>query len=558
MDINIRRWAAAAAVLPVFVATACTSSPAKQINQEVVPVTEGGQVVIGAEQEPDCTDWISTCAGSIWGSYIMQAETIPTVFDVREIDGAWVPQISPMMASEPTAEQVGGKQVITYHLNPDAVWSDKQPITSSDLEYTGLQLRDADDIFDRTGYDKIESIETPDPQTAVVTLTTSYAGWRTLFSGSYGVLPAHLLEGKDRAAIMKDGYDFSGGPWLIDSWQRGVSVTLVPNDNYWGTKPKLEKVIFQFLPDTASAFQALRSGQVDALYPSPQLDVLSQIEAGVPGTRSQIEPRSGNLEALWMNNEAFPFDTVAVRQAFAYSIDREAIVKRLFSALDLSESADSFLTPLVSTFAGTDFSKYTLDLDKVTELMTGDGWAKNADGVWAKDGKAAEFTILTLAGNQRRDLTVQILQAQLAEAGFEMAIKAVTPADLFGKIAPAGDFQLGLYTLIDTYPDPTLSSSFDSVNIPTDVNGNSGINFARADIEGLNNLLQEVDREIDPAKRIEASRAADKLIAEAVPSLPLQILPSVLLWNEKVGGPLSINPVEGPFWNLEEWGLAAE
>ncbi len=83
--------------------------------------------------------------------------------------------------------------------------------------------------------------------------------------------------------------------------------------------------------------------------------------------------------------------------------------------------------------------------------MTGDGWAKGGDGVWAKDGKPAAFTILTLAGNKRRDLTVQILQAQLAEAGFDMAIRTVTPADLFGKLAPSGDFQLGLYTLIDTF-----------------------------------------------------------------------------------------------------------
>ncbi len=348
---------------------------------------------------------------------------------------------------------------------------------------------------------------------------------------------------------------FSGGPWTIEKWDRGVSVTLVPNDNYWAEKPKLDKVVFQFLPDTAAAFQALRSGQVNALYPSPQLEVLSQLESGIPGISSEVEPDSGNLEALWMNNEAFPFDSVAVRQAFAYSIDRGAIVKRLFGSLGLSDPAQSFLTPLVAAFGSDDFSTYSLDLDKVDELMTGDGWAKDGDGVWAKDGKPAEITIMTLAGNKRRDLTVQILQDQLAVAGFTLSIKTVTPADLFAKIAPAGDFQLGLYTLIDTYPDPALSSSFDSVNIPSDANGNSGINFARADIPGLDDLLEQVDIEVDPDKRIDVSKEADALIAENVPSLPLQIIPGILLWDDKVGGPLSINPVEGPFWNLEQWGL---
>lgn len=518
----------------------------------------GGRIVIGAEQEPDCADWIGTCGGSIWGTYMMQSGTIPTVFDVRQVDGEWVPEASSLMASEPVAEVVDGQQVITYELNPEAVWSDGTPITSADLAYTALQIRDEDEIFDRTGYDRIVDIQTPSPTTAVVTLDSPYAGWRTLFSGGYGVLPSHLLEGNDRNALMIDGYDFSGGPWKIAEWERGVSVTLVPNDAYWGPKPLLDEVVFLFLPDTTAAFQAFRSGQVDALYPSPQVDALSQIQEGVPGTRSEIQPDSGNLEALWINNQAFPFDSLAVRQAFAYSIDRPAIVARLFDALDLTEPAQSFLTPLVSTFATTDFDRYTLDLGQVDTLMTGDGWAKNGDGVWEKDGQAAEFSLIVFAGNKRRELTAQILQAQFAEAGFSMTIEAVTPADLFGDLAPSGNFQVALYTLVDVFPDPTLSASFASGNIPSEENGFSGINYARANIPGLDELLEQVDVEIDPATRIAASKEADALIAENVPSLPLQILPSVLLWNEKIGGPLSINPVEGPFWNLEAWSLASE
>src|SRR5690606_8610339 len=142
--------------------------------------------------------------------------------------------------------------------------------------------------LDKTGYTSITDVATPDEHTAVVTLSESYAGWKSLFSNAYGILPAHLLEGQERNAVMKDGYDFSGGPWVIDSWNKGVSVTLVPNENYWGEKPKLDKVTFQFITDTASAFQAIKSGQVSALYPTPQVDAMSQIEAGVPNTEIEV------------------------------------------------------------------------------------------------------------------------------------------------------------------------------------------------------------------------------------------------------------------------------
>ncbi|GGR27496.1 ABC transporter substrate-binding protein [Agromyces mediolanus] len=547
--------AAIIATLAVVSVSACSTTSAPPSDTPNTTVTEGGELVIGAEQEPDCADWIATCGGSIWGTYVMQIPTMPAVFETRLVDDVWSPVASDLMSEEPEAVMQGEKQVITYRLNPEAVWSDGTPITSADLSYTALQIRDGDDIFDKTGYTGIESIETPDPQTAIVTLSGPYAGWRSLFS-VYGVLPAHLLEGQDRAAIMKDGYDFSGGPWKIDSWNRGTSVTLVPNENYWGEKPHLEKVTFMFLPDTAAAFQALKSGQVDALYPSAQLDAVKQIEAGLPGISSAVDARSGNLEALWFNNSVAPFDSKAVRTAVAYSLDRDAIVKRLFGDLGVESAQQSFNTPIVGAFGSDDFSVYTTDLDRVDEIMTADGWKKNADGVWAKGGETASFTLNTLAGNKRRDLTVQIIQSQLQGAGFEMDIKAVTPADLFGTIAPQGDFQAGLWAIVDTFPDPTLSSSFGSANIPSEANGFSGINFYRVDVPELDPLLAEIDSELDVDARVAASQEADAIIAEEVPSIPIDTVPNVLLWSEKVGGPLSINPVEGPFWNLAAWGLA--
>ncbi|MBT2473954.1 hypothetical protein J7E68_05030, partial [Microbacterium sp. ISL-103] len=497
---------------------ACSPTSATPEPSEVA-VVDGGEIVIGAEQEPDCADWIATCGGSIWGTYIMQIPTLPGVFQTRQVDDEWVPVPSDLVTAEPEVEVADdGTQTITYSINPDAVWSDGEPITSADFEYTALQIRDGDDIFDKTGYDRIASIDATDPATAVVTLSSPYAGWRTLFS-VYGIMPAHLLEGQDRNALMADGYDFSGGPWKIDTWTRGTSVTLVPNENYWGEKPHLDKVTFLFLPDTTAAFQALKSGQVSALYPSPQLDALNQIEAGLPGIQSQVDARSGNLEAIWLNNSAAPFDSVAVRQAFAYSIDRDAIVSRLFGSLGIDEAQQSFNSPMVAPFAADDFSQYSLDLDKVDELMEGDGWSKDSDGVWAKGGETATFSIKTLAGNKRRDLTVQVLQSQLADAGFEMTIDQVTPADLFGTIAPQGEFQAGLWALVDTFPDPTLSSTFSSVNIPSEANGYSGINFYRTDIEGLDDMLGQVDSEVDPDARIAVSQEADALIAENVPSL---------------------------------------
>src|SRR3954469_12750255 len=89
------------------------------------PVVEGGNPVFAADQEPDCADWLGTCAGSAWGVYTMQAQTVPRAFDVNG-QGRSVP--SSLLAGEPDLK-TDPQQQVTYHINPKVVWSDGQPIT---------------------------------------------------------------------------------------------------------------------------------------------------------------------------------------------------------------------------------------------------------------------------------------------------------------------------------------------------------------------------------------------------------------------------------------------
>src|SRR4029077_12769916 len=116
----------------------------------------------------------------------------------------------------------------------------------------------------------------------------------------------------------------------IDHWTKGVEIVLVPNTKFWGTKPKLDKVTFKVQADTAAEFESFKNNEVSMIYPQPQLDVVDQLKAGLPDSKSSVNANTGNLEALWINNASAPMDDIAVRQALGYSIDRAAIVKQLF------------------------------------------------------------------------------------------------------------------------------------------------------------------------------------------------------------------------------------
>ncbi|HEX4489631.1 MAG TPA: ABC transporter substrate-binding protein [Acidimicrobiia bacterium] len=518
--------------------------------------SNGGTLTVGAEQEPDCFDWLGNCAASSWGSWMAQYQTIPRVFDVDpRADGSLRNVPSNLVTSAPVfaAKPV---ETITYHLNPKAQWSDGVPITCSDFAYTVDQEKSSDDILDRTGYSDIARVDCSQPLRPVVTYKAGavYAGWQNLFSGNTGVYPSHLLEGRDRDSLMKNGYHWSGGPWFAD-WTKGDNITLTPNTKYWGDKPHLDKVVFKFESDTAAEFQAFRSKQVQAIYPNPQIDVVDAIAQGLPSAHVVTNSHTAYVEALWIDNARYPFTDVAVRRAFAYAVDRDAVVKQLFGRLGVDEPSNSINAYALKDYSDQSaWSKYHLDLSMVTKLMTNAGWKKNALGVWAKDGKTASFTITTTAGDKRRQLTTQVVQQELKDAGFAVKVDFRSLAQIGGTDLPAGNLDVLVIASGLAGLTPGQCSQFCSQNVPGPANQNSGQNYFRIRNPKLDTLLEGVDNSLDDATRRADAAKADDLMAADVNVLPLDPLPDILIWSSHVVGPITDNSIEGMFWNINEWG----
>lgn len=536
-------------------ATGGAASSAASGSTAAVP--KGGTLIVGAEQEPDCMDWMGTCGGSSWGYWMAAVQTMPRAFDVVKDGDNYVYKPNILLTGEPKLETTP-TQKVTYTISDKAVWSDGQPITSTDFKYTWEQITTQQDIYDKTGYTSIKSIDDSNPKVAVVTFSENYQDWKGLFTGNYGIFPSHILQGQDRDAAMKDGYKFSGGPWIIDSWTKTDNITLVPNPMFWGTKPNLDKVIFKFQPDTSAEFTAFKSNQVSMIYPQPQLDAVDQINAGLPNSQKVISTETGNFEALWLNMGKAPFDDVNVRKAVAYAIDRGAIVTRLFGGLGVKEPLQFLNARIVKQYADEQaFAKYTKDLKQVDQLLTASGYAKGPDGIYAKNGQKLSFTVRTTAGNKRRELTQQILQQQLKDAGIEMKSDQNAKAgDLFGQILPVGDFEAAIYAQVLT----TLGPS--TCNIQCGKNSNpigqkGGNNYTRTNVPALNDVLAKMDSELDDAKLVQEGKQAQQISADNLVSLPIDPLPNIALWSNKVVGPVGDNGILGPFWNINEWGVTA-
>ncbi|HVV36081.1 MAG TPA: ABC transporter substrate-binding protein [Acidimicrobiales bacterium] len=526
-------------------------------------VPKGGTLVIGAEQEPDCLDFIASCSGSTWGDYMVKEQTIPSAFVFpRDSSGNYSYKYNALVLSEEPKLETSPVQKITYKINPKAVWSDGVAISSSDFKYTWDQIANGTDVYDKTGYDLIQGVDDSDPHTAVVTFKQgkTFSDWKNLFTANYGIWPSHILQGKDRDAETKDGYAWSGGPWMLEGgaagWVKTDHITLVPNPKYWGPKPNLDKVIFKVQADTSAEFTAFKSKQTSMIWPQPQLDAVDQINAGLPGVSKDIASKTGNFEALWLNNGVFPFNDVAVRQAAAYALDRAAIVQRLFGGLGVKQPLQDLNGPIVNEFTDAQaYAKYTLNLDKVNSLLTADGWAKGSDGIWAKNGQKLSFKVRTTAGNKRRETTEQILQTQFKAAGMDMQVDNLKAGDLFGQALPKGDFQAAIYAQVLTSLQASTCNLFCSKNM-SPIGQSGGNNYTRTNIPSLDEQLTKTDQALNDSDLAAAGKAASKISADNVISIPIDPLPTILLWDStKIVGHVEDNALQGPFWNMNTWGV---
>jgi peptide/nickel transport system substrate-binding protein len=567
----VGKFAIAFLILVSLALAACSDSKDSSFKPISLPKTlsadqvgQGGELTIGAEQEPDCLDFLDLCSGSSWGFWMVAVNTLPRVYTVSRVTdngkptNRWEYKTTSLVTGDPVLD-TSGDQKVTYTINPKAVWSDGEPITGEDFVYTADQLQNGENIYDRTGYTDIKSVtvDKSDDHKVTVTWSKPYAGWKTLFGGNYGVLPSHLLKGKDRNALMVDGYTFSGGPWKLQAWNKGENIVLVPNDKYWGDKPKLDKVTFNFLTDSTSEFKSFQDGEVSVIYPQPQIDVIDQInQGGLTDAYRVVNSNTGSTEALWLNNDAAPFDNVKVRQALAYSIDRDKVVKTLFGGIGVTKALNSFTANILPDYQNLGaFEKYTVNKSKADSLLKDAGYKKNSKGVYTKGGKELSFTIMTTEGNQRRQLTMETIQKQLQDLGWKVKLNPVSAGDLFGNFAPSGQFQAAIYAQVLTVLDPGNCTLFCAKNIPTDANGNSGNNWTRTDVKKIDSLLNTVDSELNASKREKAAKDSDAAVADDVASLPIDPLPNILLWKKTVLGPVDENPIQGPFFNLNEWGI---
>jgi peptide/nickel transport system substrate-binding protein len=420
---------------------------------------------------------------------------------------------------------------IEYKLKDGLTWSDGKPLTSADAKFTYDLIMNPDNkIITRTGWEDIETFETPDDRTVRMTFKKPYAPWRTLLGGSETqIWPEHIYKDKDfnKAANTEV---VGSGPYTFKEWKKGQSLTLVRNENYWGEKPALKEIVFRFILDTNTQVAALQNGEVHFITPHPDIGLFDKLK-GISGTTVQVD--SGTVwEHMAFNVEKVP---LKMRQAIAYGVDREQVVNEILEGL--VHPLDSFLVPDQKPYYTPAWADYTQDPEKAKQLVQE---AKS-------EGASTEVAFSTTAGDRLRETLQQVVQQQLKNVGITISIENTSADTFFGQWTVQGKFELGEWAWLAN-PDPTSTTLFAADQVPPD-----GQNYYRYKNEQVTSLLKESDKTIDVDKRADLMRQAQELMAQDVPFIPMYQWPVYYAFTDNLSGP-QVNPsIGGPFWNIDEW-----
>jgi peptide/nickel transport system substrate-binding protein len=305
------------------------------------------------------------------------------------------------------------------------------------------------------------------------------------------------------------------GPFMLDSWEPGVSITLKSNPDYnWGPAdvenkgaPYIDAAAFKVIPDASAQLAAFQAGEVDIIFVNQpaHLEKLKQEED------VQLQEMVFNsLVYLGFNTSRAPFDDVNVRRALAHAIDKDALVE--IAVGGVGQPACQFMA---STLPGYDpalcADAPAYDPEEAKALLAEAGFTQNDQSQWERDGEILQATILTSTRPPNGDVATMI-QAQLAAIGVPIDIQQLDARAVL-KTATAGDYDIILWRY--GWNDPDVLNIY----LGSDRIGRTNRSFYSN--PAVDEIFAQTARELDPDARAQLYVEAQKLLMQDMPWIPL-------------------------------------
>lgn len=297
-----------------------------------------------------------------------------------------------------------------FKLRPNLKFSDGSPLTAADVVFTYTSILDAKfNAPMRALYTPISAVEAVDAQTVKFTLSAPYAPLLSYLD--IGIVPKALVEAGTDIALKPVG----AGPMKFTSWTRGSTIELAPNPNYWGEKPKADKVVLKIIGDGSARAQAFEAGDLDIIQSPLAPQDIKRLQAD-KRFGAVVQPGLG-VTYINFNTKDPLLSSPKMRQAFSMLIDQKTIVNDIYQGADAI--ASSIVLPSSWAYSK-DVKQPTFSVDGAKKLFKEEGWAdSNNDGILDKGGKPLTVVLSTHSEDSSRVQSIEFLQATFQAAGVD-------------------------------------------------------------------------------------------------------------------------------------------
>ena len=345
------------------------------------------------------------------------------------------------------------KKSVTFHLVPDAKWSDGKPITSADVKYSLQVLGSHGALF--TSYtDNVTSIDTPDKHTVVV--HTKRPDARVVGGLFIYILPKHIW-GKVPVKELTGSYQpdiplVGSGPYVVTDFQQNRFLEMQRNPNFRGPAPAYDKIEFIRYGNQDAAERALQLGEVDIV---PEVSAGGFARLGDQPDIKTFQASSPAYTELAFNmcpakicpdaNFNPAIQDRAVRQAIAYSVNRERI--NAIAAQGTSFPGHGILPSFYKSFYQQPAQDYPYDPDKARQILDDAGWADNGSGPRTKGSQELSFNLYVRSESPYNIQAAKLIAEEAGAVGIDFNVQVVSTDKLYdltvrkvdGKPAPDYD-----------------------------------------------------------------------------------------------------------------------
>jgi len=531
----------ASLMLTFTLLNACSGPPSQKAPLETAGSTGDGDAVVltvgdvgggeaAKEQTGETGDWIiyrlekepSTLNAVLdtADAYTIQVNRymVETLIDRDPETLEWVPVLAESW------EISGDKLTYTYHMDPDARFSDGEPVTTADVKFTidAIQNPENQTADLRTYTRDLERVEVVDDYTIKFHVSKPYFKHLEVF-GTVPVYPEHIYGEGNFNKHPANRAPVGSGPYVFDEWDTNQQIVLKRNPDWWrkdeaADEAFVERLVYKIISDDDPAFQVVEKGELDVAPVQPEQWVhrVMDPEFGERYHRAKYWAPDGYYGAysyiVW-NMRKPQFQEKEVRQALTMLLNRDLILEEIYYGLGKVVSGSM---PWQSPSYDESIEPWPFDPARAKAQLDETGWVdSDGDGIRDKDGAKLQFEFLLVTGRRESEQLATIFKEELDRAGIQMNIRPVEWVSLIESLTNRDFDATTLSWAIPPDSDPFQLWHSSAVD--------AGSNYPGIAMDELDRFIEEARLEFDRDKRGEIHKEVHAILHEQQPY--------TFLWN---------------------------